>query len=75
MEEILNLQKFLNDANDEIVVTKKAMRHNLGGGVSHVKVKDLESYDDTRSTKTLVTFSGIWSNTWNAWVYPMMRQG
>ena len=37
---------------------KKAVRHTSGGGVSHVKVKELESYDGTRSVKTLGNFLG-----------------
>ena len=56
LAEILNLQKYLNDANDEITVLKKVVRHNSGGGVSHVKIKQLESYDGTRSAKTLSNF-------------------
>lgn len=35
---------------------KRAMRHNSGGGVPHVKVKEPESYDGTRSAKTLGNF-------------------
>lgn len=56
LAEILNLQKTLDEAKDEITVLKKVMRHNSGGGVSHVKVKEPESYDGTRSAKTLGNF-------------------
>ena len=35
---------------------KRAVRHNSGGGVPHVKVKEPESYDGTRSAKTLGNF-------------------
>lgn len=56
MAEILNLQKYLDEANDEIMVLKKVMRHTSGGGVSHVKIKEPESYDGTRSAKTLGNF-------------------
>eukprot|EP00253_Pinus_taeda_P005661 PITA_05661 len=34
----------------------KVVRHNSGGGVPHVKVKESESYDGTRSAKTLGNF-------------------
>jgi len=37
-------------------VLKRAVRHNSGGGVPHVKVKEPESYDGTRSAKTLGNF-------------------
>lgn len=50
------MHKSLDNENDEITVLKNAVRHNLGGGVSHVKLKELESYDGTRSTKTLGNF-------------------
>ena len=56
MEKILNFQKSLDEANDEIVVLKKVVRHNSGGGLSHVKIKEPESYDGTRSVKTLGNF-------------------
>jgi len=56
LEEIVNLQKSLIEARDEIAVFKKVVRHNSGGGVSHVKVKEPESYDHTRSVKTLGNF-------------------
>ena len=55
LAEIVNLRKSLDEARDEITVLKKAVRHNLGG-VSHVKVKEPESYDGTRSAKTLGNF-------------------
>jgi len=32
------------------------MRHNSGGGVTHVKVKDSDSYEGTSSVKTLGNF-------------------
>ena len=54
--EILNLYKSLDEARDEIKVLKKAVRHNSGGVVSHVKVKEAKSYDGTRSVKTLGNF-------------------
>jgi len=38
------------------MVLKKAMRHNAGGGVSHVKVEEPEPYDGTRNAKTLGNF-------------------
>lgn len=69
MAEILNLQKSLNEAKDEIAVLKKVVRHNSGGGVPHVKFKEPKSYDGKEVQRILVTFYGIWSNTWNAWVY------
>lgn len=53
---ILNLQKSLDDANDDIMVLKKVVRHNSSGGVSHVNIKEPESYDGTRSAKTLGNF-------------------
>jgi len=58
LAEIVDLKKYLNEARDEIMVLKKAVRHNLGRGVPHVKVKEPESYDGTRSAKTLGNF--IW---------------
>jgi len=36
----MSLQKSLDKARDEIVVLKKVVRHNSGGGVPHVKVKE-----------------------------------
>ena len=56
LAEILNLQKSLDEARDEIAVLKKVVRCNLGGGVPYVKVKELKSYDGTRSGKTLGNF-------------------
>ena len=56
LAEIVDLRKSLDEARDEIVVLKKAVGHNSGGGVPHVKVKELESYDSTRSAKTLGNF-------------------
>eukprot|EP00253_Pinus_taeda_P017950 PITA_17950 len=56
LAEILNLPKSLDGARDEIAVLKKAMGHNSGEGVPHVKVKEPESYDGARSTKTLGNF-------------------
>eukprot|EP00253_Pinus_taeda_P021800 PITA_21800 len=53
---IVDLKKYLDEAIDEIVVLKKAVRHNSGGGVPHVKVKELKSFDGTRSAKTLGKF-------------------
>ena len=61
--EIVNLKKsldkankFLDEAKDEIAVLKKSMRHNSGGGVPHVQVKEPESYDGTRNEKALGNF-------------------
>eukprot|EP00253_Pinus_taeda_P030757 PITA_30757 len=61
--ELVNLKASLDKANkalegaqDEIAVLKKAVRHNPGGGVPHVKVKEPESYDGTRSAKVLGNF-------------------
>eukprot|EP00253_Pinus_taeda_P015291 PITA_15291 len=48
--------KALEEAKDEISVLKRVVRHNSGIGVPHVKVKELESYDGTRSAKTLGNF-------------------
>jgi len=56
LAEIMDLKKSLDEARDEITVLKKSMRHNSGGGVPHVKVKEPESYDGTRSAKTLGNF-------------------
>ena len=56
LAEIVNLRKSLDEAKDEIMVLKKVVRHNSGGGVPHVKVKEPESYDGTRSEKTLGNF-------------------
>ena len=56
LAKIVDLRKSLDEARDEIAVLKKAVRHNSGGGVPHVKVKELESYDRTRSAKTLGNF-------------------
>ena len=63
LAEIVNLKesldkanKSLDEAKDEITVLKKAVRHNSGGGVPHVKVKEPESYDGTRNAKTLGNF-------------------
>ena len=56
LAEIVNLKKTLDEAKDEIAVLKKAVRHNSGGGVPHVKVKEPESYDGTRNAKTLGNF-------------------
>eukprot|EP00253_Pinus_taeda_P026166 PITA_26166 len=55
LAEIVDLKKSLDEARDEIAVLKKAVRHN-SGGVPHVKVKELESFDGTRSAKTLGNF-------------------
>jgi len=52
----VDLWKSINKARYEIAVLKKVMRHNSSGGVPHVKVKELESYDGTRSAKTLGKF-------------------
>ena len=52
----MDLKKSLDEARDEIAVLKKAVRHNSGGGVPHVKVKEPESYDGARSAKTLSNF-------------------
>eukprot|EP00253_Pinus_taeda_P030661 PITA_30661 len=61
--EIVNLKgtldktsKALDEAKDEIAVLKRAVRHKSGVGVPHVKVKELESYDGTRSAKILGNF-------------------
>eukprot|EP00253_Pinus_taeda_P036149 PITA_36149 len=56
LAEILKLQQALDEARDEITVLKNAVRHNSGGGVTHVKVKEPNSYDGTRSAKTLGNF-------------------
>jgi len=40
LAEIVNLQKSLDEARDEIEVLKKVVRHNLGGGVPHLKFKE-----------------------------------
>ena len=56
LAEIVGLRKSLDEARDEIAVLKKTMRHNSGGGVPHVKVKEPEAYDGTRSAKTLGNF-------------------
>ena len=50
------LQQALDDALDEIEILKKAVRHNSSGGVTHFKVKESDSYDGTRSVKTLGNF-------------------
>jgi len=52
----VNLRKSLDEAEDEVAVLKKAMRHNSGGGVPHVKVKEPEPYDGKRNAKTLGNF-------------------
>ena len=52
----MNLRKSLDEAEDEVAVLKKAMRHNSGGGVPHVKVKEPEPYDGKRNAKTLGNF-------------------
>eukprot|EP00253_Pinus_taeda_P011267 PITA_11267 len=54
--EIMDLKKALDEAKDEIAVLKKAVRHSLGGGMPHVKVKEPDSFDGTRSAKTLGNF-------------------
>ena len=54
--EIMDLKKALDEAKDEIAVLKKAVRHGSGGGVPHVKVKEPDSFDGTRSAKTLGNF-------------------
>jgi len=56
LAEIVGLRKSLDEARDEITMLKKVVRHNSSGGVPHVKVKELEFYDGTRSTKTLGNF-------------------
>ena len=56
LAEIVDLQKSLDEARDEIAVLKKAVRHNSGGGVPHVQVKEPESYDGTRNEKALGNF-------------------
>lgn len=52
MAEILKLQIDLEDAQNEITILKKVVGHNLGGREAHVKVKEPDSYDGTRSAKT-----------------------
>eukprot|EP00253_Pinus_taeda_P009588 PITA_09588 len=54
--EIMDLNKSLDEAKDEIAVLKKAVRHGSGGGVPHVKVKEPDSFDGIRSAKTLGNF-------------------
>eukprot|EP00253_Pinus_taeda_P035583 PITA_35583 len=54
--EIVDLRKALEESKDEIVVLKKAVRHGSGRGVPHVKVKEPDSFDGTRSAKTLGNF-------------------
>ena len=54
--EIMDFKKSLDKARDEIAVLKKVVRHNSGGGVPHVKVKEPESFNGTRSEKTLGNF-------------------
>eukprot|EP00253_Pinus_taeda_P022531 PITA_22531 len=63
MAEIGNLKgtfdktiKTLEEVQDEIAVLKRAVRQHSGGGVPHVKVKEPESYDGTRSAKVLGNF-------------------
>lgn len=56
LEKISELQKDLEDAHKEIVVLKNVVGHNSSGGVAHVKVKEPDSYDGTRSEKTLGNF-------------------
>lgn len=53
LAEIVNLQKSLDEARDEIAVSKKVVRHYSGGGVPHVKVKEPKSYDGTRNANIL----------------------
>eukprot|EP00253_Pinus_taeda_P027727 PITA_27727 len=48
--------KALEEAQDEITVLNRAVRHNSCGGVPHVKVKEPESYDGARSAKFLGNF-------------------
>jgi len=48
------IKQALENAQDEIVVLKRALRHN--SGVPHVKVKEPESYDGVRSAKILGNF-------------------
>ena len=52
----MDLEKSLDQAKDEVAVLKKVVRHGSGGGVPHVKVKEPESFDGTRSAKTLGNF-------------------
>jgi len=56
LAKIVNLKKSLDEARDEIAVLKKVVRHNSGGGVPHVKVKEPESYDGIRNAKILGNF-------------------
>jgi len=52
----VNLKKTLEDTKNELAVVKKAVGHNSGRGVPHMKVKEPESYDGTRKAKTLGNF-------------------
>lgn len=52
----MDLKKSCNEARDKICVLKKVVRHNSGGEVPHVKVKEPVPYDGTRSAKTLGNF-------------------
>jgi len=63
LAELVNLKGTLDktnkapeEAQDEIAVLKRAVRHSSSGGVPHVKVKEPESYDGTRSAKVLGNF-------------------
>lgn len=56
LAEIMDLKKSLDKDRDEIAVLKKAVRHNSGGRVPQVKVKEPKSFDGTRSAKTLGNF-------------------
>ena len=55
-ESLDKVNKSLDEAKDEIAVLKKVVRHNSGGGVPHVKVKEPESSDGTRNAKSLGNF-------------------
>ena len=56
LAKIENLEKTLEDTKNELVVVKKAVGHNSGGGVPRVKVKEPESYDGTRKAAILGNF-------------------
>jgi len=54
--EALKLWQALDEALDEIMVLKKVVRHNSGGDVTHIKVKEADSYDGMKSAKNLGNF-------------------
>lgn len=56
LAKVENLEKTLEDTENELTIVKRAMGHYSFGGMPHMKVKEPESYDGTRKAATLGNF-------------------